>query len=252
MRTLRSVTVLLVAATLAACDDSSGPAAIDAAYVAMRFDALGRARADAGDPGGAAAARGAALALRLGVRPARVSIAVDGVTEEYLALEMEHAFGYDAAAPLPPSPFVVRTMMAWRGARPERFLSITAPGDTGTFAEILARASIDANTVGWLMSFGIMFDRGGPPWIAIAGGVRSTRQSIGGECELPRRPGLVAALEPTACHRAVFSTRFTMTARETNTITRALRSRVVQMGPHDVTGVRLLYAALPTMCPLCR
>jgi hypothetical protein len=148
MRSLRSLTLLVGIAALSACEDSSAPVTVDVAYVATRFDALGRARADLGDPGGAFAARGAALALRLGVRPSPVSIAVDGVTEEYLALETEHAFGFTGAdAPLPPPPLVVRMMVAWRGLLPDRFVTITVPGDTGTFGLLHALTSTEANSI---------------------------------------------------------------------------------------------------------
>jgi hypothetical protein len=260
MRSLRSLTLLVGIAALSACEDSSAPVTVDVAYVATRFDALGRARADLGDPGGAFAARGAALALRLGVRPSPVSIAVDGVTEEYLALETEHAFGFTGAdAPLPPPPLVVRMMVAWRGLLPDRFVTITVPGDTGTFGLLHALTSTEANSIFasdansiFAPSFGILFDRGGPPWMAVAGGARATRESLGGECEVPRREtSFVPALEPVACNRASFFTRFAMTVNERNTITRALRSRLVDMGAHDVAGVRFLYRPLPTVCPVC-
>lgn len=253
MRSLRSLTLLVGIAALSACEDSSAPITVDVAYVATRFDALGRARADLGDPGGAFAARGAALALRLGVRPSHVSITVDGVTEEYLALETEHAFGFTGAdAPLPPPPLVLRMMVAWRGLLPDRFVTVMVPGDTGTFGEFVL-TSIHENSVSFLgPTFGLLFDRGGPSWRAVAGGARMTRESLGGECEVPRRPtSFVPALEPIACHRASFFTRFKMTVNETNTITRALRSRVVEMGAHDVAGVRLVYPPLPPMCPVC-
>jgi hypothetical protein len=253
MIAFRRLALLALGVTLTACDDGSTSPPIDLAYIAMRFDALGRDRSQAGDPSGATAARGAALALRLGIRPTRVSIAVDGVTEEYLALETEHAFGDDdAAGPLPPPVIVVRTIIAWRGVRPDRFLAINVPGDTGSFTPPCAACLSEAsNVVYWLCASGIMFERGGPSFIAVAGGARTTRQSIGGECEVPRRPSFIPALEPIACNRAVFFARFTMTAHEMSTTSRVLRSRVVQMGAHDVAGVRLQYGPLPTLCPVC-
>jgi hypothetical protein len=254
MNTFRRLALVTLGLVLTACgDDSTAPAAVDLAFVATRFDALGRDRADAGDPGGAIAARGAALALRLGARPARVRIAVDGVPEDYLALEIEHAFADEGTGSLAPMPAVnVRTMMAWRGVRPDRFLAIMVAGDTGTFAEVWTLQSSEANSVVYgMLSSGILFERGGPPWIAVAGGARTTRQSVGGECNVPRRSAFMPALGPIACHRAVFLTRFNMTVNETNTINRVLRSRVVEMGAHDVAGVQLRYRPLPTMCPVC-
>ncbi len=247
----RRLAPLALAATVAACQDSSGPVAIDLAYLATRFDALGRARADAGDPSGAMMSRVTALTLRLGVRPTSVRITVDGVTEDYLALQTEHAFDEGPTdSPLPV--LSARTMVAWRGVWPHRFLSITVAGDTGTFGEFWLLPFSEASPVTFeLPSFGILFDRGGPAWVAAAGGARTIRLSIGQECEIPQRPPFMPALEPIACHRAVFSTRFTMTANETSMLTAAPRSRAVQMDLHDVAGVRLLYAPLPTMCPVC-
>lgn len=243
MIAFRRLWPLVLGLTLAACgDDSTGPSVEE---LAARFDALASDRADAGDPNGAAAARGAALALRLGVEPARVSIAVDGVTEEYLAFETEYAYGDEAGAgPLPPLPILVRTMIAWRGAEPDRFLAIAAAGDTGTFFPPCAECLSGANLVYWLFASGMMVERGGPSFLAVAGGARMTRQSLGSECEPPQAPAFIPALEPVACHRAVFFTRFTMTATEMGN---GARSRVVQMGGHDVPGVRLLYPPLPTM-----
>src|SRR5687768_294319 len=211
MIAFRPLWPLVLGLTLAACgDDSTGPSVGE---LAARFDALAQERADAGDPNGAAAARGAALALRLGVEPARVSIAVDGATEEYLAFETEYAYGDEVeTGPLPPLPILVRTMIAWRGAEPDRFLAIAAAGDTGTFfppcVECLSEPDV---LVYWLFASGFMVERGGLSFLAVAGGARMTRQSLGSECELPQAPAFIPALERVACHRAVFFTRFTMT-----------------------------------------
>lgn len=248
MLACRRLVPLLLAAFLAACEDSTGPG-ISASFLAGRFEALARTRTEAGDGNGAAAARGAALALRLGVRPARVTISVDGVSEEYLAFETEYAYGEDdGAGPLPPIPIVVRTMIAWRGLQPDRFLAMTVPGDTGTFAPpCIVCLTVPSNQVGWLLSYGVFVQRGRPPLIAVAGGARTTRQSLGAECEVPKRPAFVPGLDPIACHRAIFFARFTMTANESNTTSSATLSHVLQMSGHDVPGVRLLYPPLPTL-----
>src|SRR5688500_8233928 len=92
MLSLRRLAPLLFGAALVGCDDdSTGPGEVDLQVVARSFESLGRSRISAGDGSGAIASRAAALVLRAGIRPARVRITVDGVTEDYWALAMEHA-----------------------------------------------------------------------------------------------------------------------------------------------------------------
>jgi hypothetical protein len=249
MTPFRRLTTIALLAGLAACDQDPSRSGISDAFLASRFEELALARTGAGDGPGAAAARGAAHALRLGVRPARVNITVDGSTEQYFAFETEYAYGEDdGASPLPPIPIAVRTMIAWRGVQPDRFLVVQVAGDTGTFAPpCIACLTAERNEVGWLIAFGIVFERGRNPIVAVDGGVRTTRQSLGSECQLPRRPAFVPGLEPVSCHRALFFARFSMTANEISTTSNATLSHVVQMSGHDVPGVRILYPPLPTL-----
>jgi hypothetical protein len=248
MISVRRLTTAALVAGLAACDQDPSRPGISDVFLADRFEKLALARTRARDDAGAAAARGAAHALRLGVRPARVNISVDGVTEQYLAFETEFAYGEDeGAGPLPPRPITVRTMIAWRGVQADRFLIVHVPGDTGTFAPpCIACQAADLNVIGWLTASAILFERDGNHLLAVAGGVRTTRQSLGSECQVPKRPAFVPGLDPVSCHRAVFLTRFRMTANE-RTTSGAIRSHVVQMGGHDVPGVRILYPPLPTL-----
>jgi hypothetical protein len=257
MMPFRRLTVLALLAGLTACDENpSGPSVSDA-FLAARFEELARARTDQGDGAGALAARGAAHALRLGIRPAQVNISVDGVTEQYLAFETEYAYGEDdGAGPLPPIPIAARTMIAWRGGQPDRFLVVHVAGDTGTFAPpCLACLTAESNVVGWLLAFGMLSERGRAPLVAVAGGVRTTRQSLGSECQVPKRPAFIPGLEPVSCHHAMFFARFTMTVdvqfttlgTGVSTTSSAAQSRVVQMAGHDVPGVRILYPPLPTL-----
>lgn len=253
MLACRRLAPLLVGAFLAACEDSTGPSTAER-LAASRFDALGQSRIQAGDGFGAIAARHAALAIRAGIRPTRVSITVDGSTEQYLALQVEHAFPGVTADPLVIPPLVIRSMVAWRGSRAERVISITVPGDTGTFSNLILASELPPEGPLLLApSVGVMFERGGPAFFSVDGGARSTRQSIGAECPVPRRSTQTSlpVLGPTTCHAAVFFTRFNMRVVEGSVLgTTGVRARVVQMGAHDIAGIRLVYPPLPD-CIVC-
>ena len=235
--------------TVVSCSDSTSPSSDDAEVSASQFDVLAGVRGNAGDMDGAAASHHAAFALRAGVRPTRVRITVDGATEDYRALEIEHAFGDDLTeSPVLTQPIVLRSMVAWRGSPPTRVIAITVAGDTGTFSSARLNATTEApdRVLIFPPSTGIMFERGGPPFFAIDGGARSTRQTIGAECRTPPSP---LSITPPSCHAATFFTRFNMRAQEAPAGGRsAMRTRVVEMGGHDVGGIRLEY---PPPCPPC-
>ena len=209
------------------------------------------------------ASRMASLALRAGLRPARVRIAVDGTTEDYWALEIEHAYGDDVTggvgdAPILTLPIVTRTMVAWRGGPVERVISITVSSDTGIFS--LARLTSEVPPPYPLYigpAFGIMFERRGPVHFAIDGGARSTRQEIGEACAVPERPSFMQILSPvaapTSCHRARFFTRFSMQLQDGfGDELGGVRVRTVAMDGHDIPGIRLEYALRWEPCPVCR
>ena len=251
--------LVILGVLLAACGDSTGPGAADLRFVAVSFESLSRSRVEGGDGSGAEASRAAAQALRAGVRPARVRIAVDGVTEDYWALEVEHALTADLTqSPVLTLPIVARTMVAWRGAPAQRVISITVSSDTGTFS--WARYSTElppGDRIYFNLAVGIMFERGGPIHFAVDGGARSTRQTIGAECPLPQRPPLMQVLVPvvgpTACHTALFFTRFNMRVQEGPPAgAAAVRVRVVEMEGHEVPGIRLDYPVMFRPCAVCQ
>ena len=259
MNATRRLIPLVLGVVLVACeDDATGPSNYELAFIARNFAELGRLREDAGDVTGAVAAAHATLALRSGIRPARVSITVDGVTEAYMALEIEHALANDVTeGPVLTLPIVSRTMVAWRGSPPERVVAITIVSDTGEFGPFGGDVAVERPTSFGLAGVGIMFERGSPPWLAVDGGARSTRQTIGEECPV-RRPSFVMQLlepvaVPSACNAAVFFTRFSMRAVEGGAVgLDDARTRVIEMDGQDVHGVRLQYPPVPVMCPMCR
>ena len=249
MLSLRRLAPLILGVALVGCgDDSTGPGGVDLQVVAQSFESLGRSRVAAGDGSGATASHGAAMALRAGIRPARVRITVDGVTEDYWALAIEHAAIPDLSAqviesPILTLPIVSRTTVAWRGAPAERVISITTSSDTGTFSwDRYAIAELPPPYPIYLgIAFGVMFERGRIPQFSVAGGARTTRQTIGAECPLPQRFPLMQVVspitQPVSCHTALFFTRFTMTVQEGPPAgAAAVRARVVSMEGADIPG----------------
>lgn len=257
---VRRLAAFAIGALLLGCsDDPTGPATLDLRLAALTFDVLERSRTETGDGLGATAAQHAAMALRAGVRPTRVSITVDGTTDEYWALEVEHAFGDDLTlSPVLTVPIVLRQMVAWRGDEPRRVISISVVSDTGTFTRFQALDLVlPGNTVPLFpSSFGVLFERGSWPFLAESGGARATRGALGAECPLPaprRSLARVATpvLSPTSCHRATFSTRFTMVVRHAPLDgAAALTTRTVSMADHTIEGIQLKYP-LPELCLAC-
>ena len=265
MLTFRRFAPLLLGAAILDCvHDSTGPGAVDLRFAAQALETLGRTRMDAGDGGGSAASRMAALALRTGLRPERVRITVDGETQEYWALEVEHALAPDLTAagtdaPILMLPIVARIMVAWRGRPVERVISVTVSSDTGSFnwTDLRTMELPPPYPLYVGPAFGIMFERDGPVHFSVDGGARSTRQTIGAECPLPDRPPFMQVLSPvavpTTCHLARFFTRFNMRVQEGPPAgAAAVRVRVVSMDGHDVPGIRFEYPWMYPPCPVCR
>jgi hypothetical protein len=248
MLRLRRFALVMVGPLLVACgDDSTGPDAADLRVVARTFDDLGLSRQRAGDGDGAAASQAAAIALRTGIRPTRVRIAVDGVAESYWALEIERGFAGSSTLSSV-GPLHARTLVAWRGGPAKQVISITISGDTGTFS-LMRYYSLDAPPPDRILldpAFGVMFDRGGPAHVSVDGGARSTRESLGAQCQTPERESILEMLSsfylPATCQRARFFTRFTMRVQEWPIAgLNAARTRVVEMAGHDIPGVRFEY-----------
>lgn len=260
MRMCRRLAPVILGTLLIACgDDSTGPSAVDLRVVASSFDDLGLSRQRAGDFDGAAASTAAAIALRTGIRPARVRIAVDGVTADYWALEIERGFAGISMLSSVGGPFLGRTLVAWRGGPVERVISITIAGDTGTFS-LMRYYSLDALPPDRILfdpTFGVMFDRGGPANVSVDGGARSTRESLGAACRTPERESILEMLSsfylPSTCQRARFFTRFNMRVQEWPIEgLNAAKTRVVEMAGQDVPGVRFEYQPMDRPCPMCR
>jgi hypothetical protein len=260
MLTRRRIAPVILGTFLIACaDGSTGPGAVDLRVMASSFDDLGLSRQRAGDGDGAAASQAAAIALRTGVRPARVRIAVDGVTESYWALEIERGFA-SAGMPSPlPGFLLARTLVAWRGGPAERVIAVTIPSDTGTFSlmRFLTLQSLPPDRMLGAPSFGVIFDRGGPAHIAVDGGARSTRESLGSTCEMPTQRSILEMLSsfylPATCQRALFFTRFNMRVQEWGSAgLDGARSRVVVMVGQEIPGIRLEYQPIEPPCLGCR
>ncbi|HEU5186412.1 MAG TPA: hypothetical protein VFU01_17715 [Gemmatimonadaceae bacterium] len=258
--TVRRLILLAAGACLLGCgDEPTGPSTLDLRLAALRFAFLERSRVETGDAFGGMAAHQAALALRTGVRPTRVNITVDGVTNEYWALEVEHAFGDDyTLSPVLTLPIVLRHMVAWQGDDPQRVISISVAGDTGTFT-LFQQLSLEAPGPGLPsvpFSSGVLFERGGRPFLAASGGARATRPAIGEECPLPPTHRDVVTrvapiFTPISCARATFFTRFNMVVHQLPAAgTASTAMRTVTMGDHTIEGIRLQYPAMPCLACL--
>jgi len=258
--TLRRLVLCTAAACLLGCgDEPTGPSTLDLRLAALRFAFLERSRVETGDVFGGMAAQQAVLALRTGVRPTSVTITVDGVTDEYWALEVEHAFGDDRTlSPVLTLPIVLRHMVAWRGDDPQRVISISVASDTGTFTlfQPLSLSAPGSGLPSSPFSSGVLFERGGPPFLAESGGARATRPAIGEECPLPPTYRDVATrvapiVTPITCARATFFTRFNMVVRQLPaTGITSTATRTVTMGDHTIEGIRLQYPPLPCLACL--
>ena len=121
-------------------------------------------------------------------------------------------------------------------------------GDTGTFS-LMRYYSLDVLPPDRILldpAFGVLFDRGGPANVSIDGGARSTRESLGAECQTPERESILEMLSsfylPATCQRARFFTRFNMRVQEWPIAgLNAARTHVVEMAGHDIPGVRFEY-----------
>jgi hypothetical protein len=247
----RRTTLLVLAAALLGCsDDVTSPTDIDLAFIATRFDAFGEERRRGQDAEGAHAARATALALRLGIRPSRVSITLDGISSEWLALEQEYVFGGQyRAGPLPLDGVVMRRFVAWQGVGPDRVLSVILDGDTTSYGQFVALASQERPLSTSLLFFptALLIERENGRHLAAGGGAHSTRESFGEACSTAtHRVPFLPQVNPVSCYRAVFETRFAVTLIDVSSVERALRARVVQMDSHDVRGLQLGYPGIPT------
>lgn len=254
---VRRLLLLAVSACLLGCEDEpTGPSTLDLRIAALRFEFLQRSRLETGDAFGGIAAQQAALALRSGVRPTRVNITVDGATNEYWALEVEHAFGDDyTLSPVLTLPIVLRHMVAWRGDDPQRVISISVASDTGTFTLVQSAELPGSGVPLFPFASGVLFEHRGLPFLAESGGARATRAAIGKECPLPPThrdvvTRLAPMLSPISCARATFSTRFTMTVRQLPAGgVASTPARTVAMGDHTIEGIRLQYPGMA--CAVC-
>lgn len=235
--------------SLASCgDEITNPADLDLAFLATRFDEFAHERDRATDAEGARHARATAVALRMGIRPERVSITLDGEAGEWLALEQEYAIGGQLrAGPLPLEGLVMRRFVAWQGVGPSRILVLTLDGDTATYPDNSLALERPSTALGYFTPHAALFERGEGYHVATSGGARSIRARVGEACpRMPRRIPFLTAANPVYCYRGEFATHFTITLIDVSSVERSLRAREVRMIPQLIPGIQLGYPPLPT------
>jgi hypothetical protein len=155
-----------------------GPAD-DGDALASQFDALARASNQQGDADASLVFAYTAMALRLGVRPSALSIALDDEPETYQALV--HVVRHGAAA----GDVALRTLVAFRqeepGSAPSEVLYVALPVDS-------ARLSHPASASPLPIAWSVLRDYGKREvWVATEGkaGIRET--AVGAACGTERK-----------------------------------------------------------------
>lgn len=180
----RGMSAVAVAAVIAACaGDSAAPAADQDVELAATFDALSGEANGRGDADESAAFSGAAMAVRLGIRPTEIAVNVGGDSRRYLAFV--HVVRHGQRDGILPA---LRTMVAYRtvadSRRPAEVLYMATAGDSvvvslPSLTDI--RPSADAFAVAsWKDLVNQQF------WVATAGKAGIKLQSTGEAC--PKLP----------------------------------------------------------------
>lgn len=195
--TLLRLSTTLAVFALAACADRAPitePEAVPANDLSITAAALDQqaTSADAsGDGERATAFRGAAAALRFGVRPSVIDVGVDGESHRYLAVvtgTIERLADGDTA--------LRRTLVAWRGDnRPLAILRIITLGNQGAFSSEDEPAS---NPRGRAHGLWVNLQRASR-WLATAGTTSLVLGDVGGACT-----PLVRSENEVRCVRATF------------------------------------------------
>ncbi len=126
-RTLMAASSIALVAALAGCATDSGSALTDQDQeLAVAFDGMSRDANVAGDADAGLAFSGAAMAVRLGLRPTPIDVTVNGESRRYFAFV--HILGSTRALPIA----ALRTVVAYRGEapRPIEVLYVVAGADS--------------------------------------------------------------------------------------------------------------------------
>lgn len=179
-RPLRAVGAVAVAAIVAGCStDSAGPATDQDLELATTFDAMAGEANGRGDPDESAAFSGAAMAVRLGIRPTEIGVSVGGESRRYLAFV--HVIRHGQRDGNLPS---LRTMVAYRARadsrRPAEVLFLATAGeDVVINLPSLAGFRPSAETFA-VASWKDLVN--GQFWVATSGKAGIKLESTGGPC----------------------------------------------------------------------
>jgi hypothetical protein len=175
---LKRLVGLSMGIALVACNEraaTTAPVADDAMAQATSLESEASRASDAGDTESATAFRGAAAALRYGVRPTQIAVSVHGETLRYLAVvtgNIEVLADRDTA--------IRRTLVAWHHAneRPVAVLQVATLADHGSFSSAAEPASDPRARAHGLWADLVRASR----WIATAGEAGLGIASLGGDC----------------------------------------------------------------------
>ncbi len=134
-RTLMAAGTVALVAVMAGCSTDSGSSPTDQDQeLAVAFDGMSRDANVAGDADAGLAFSGAAMAVRLGLRPTPIDVMVNGESRRYLAFV--HVLGSTRALPVA----ALRTVVAYRGEdqRPTEVLYVAAGSDSVGLAHPMA------------------------------------------------------------------------------------------------------------------
>jgi len=136
-RSLRSLAPLLAAAVATACEGAlTSTAELDLGITSAIAEAEVAASL-AGDVERADALRHGAAALRWGVRPSTIEVAIEGETVRYLALVV----GVERTTPSGDR-MLIRSLVAWTGRPPTAMLEVTSASDLGVFGPPATSADV--------------------------------------------------------------------------------------------------------------
>jgi hypothetical protein len=127
----RSLLLGVVIAMAAGCSSDQGVSDPDQEEeLAATLEGLSRDATTEGDPDASAAFSGAAMAVRLGIRPTPIPVSIDGETRRYLAFV--HLLNHNRGGVT----LTLRTLVAFEGgnARPAGVLYVALPSDSADFA----------------------------------------------------------------------------------------------------------------------
>lgn len=248
---LRRTTAAVACVLASACggDSSSAPQNDAAARAATVFTQLADSIVKSGGDSGIANAYGSlGDAVRKGGRVSPVTITVDGVATPFMATAQENVT--NPACPLcaaPPSPFVLRSFIAWQTSDPRRVVQVSSEADGDSIGAYLTSAPV--SFTGRSASLVYLDGKGG----AYFGTSGSQKFSIA-PTNVPCLSRMTIQIYPAPplCMLADFVVAFSAKAEPSAFLAArnpATGTHTFAMAAQSVAGARLQYTASTTFIP---